>query len=87
MPKYERVYRDFLQEVTDALPGVKWVLCEPFVPAPYNLSVIFVRSIRMQCILRSRYSTVELSSMGGAQKSTRVALWSKSSRRSSVRSL
>ncbi len=31
VPKYERMYRDFLREVTDALPGVKWVLCEPFV--------------------------------------------------------
>ena len=31
MPKYERMYRAFLQEVTEALPGVKWVLCEPFV--------------------------------------------------------
>ena len=31
VPKYERVYRDFLNEVSDALPGVEWVLCEPFV--------------------------------------------------------
>lgn len=31
VPKYERMYRDFLQEVTDELPDVKWVLCEPFV--------------------------------------------------------
>ena len=31
VPKYERVYRDFLTEVNDALPGVEWVLCEPFV--------------------------------------------------------
>jgi lysophospholipase L1-like esterase len=31
VPKFERVYRDFLTEVTEALPGVKWVLCEPFV--------------------------------------------------------
>lgn len=31
VPKYERVYRDFLKEVRDALPGVHFVLCEPFV--------------------------------------------------------
>ena len=31
VPKYERVYRDFLEEVSEALPGVEWVLCEPFV--------------------------------------------------------
>jgi lysophospholipase L1-like esterase len=31
VPKYERVYRDFLKEVREALPGVRFVLCEPFV--------------------------------------------------------
>jgi lysophospholipase L1-like esterase len=29
--KYERVYRALLNEVKEALPGVKFVLCEPFV--------------------------------------------------------
>ncbi len=31
VPKYERVYRDFLTEVREALPKVRFVLCEPFV--------------------------------------------------------
>ena len=31
LPKYERVYRDLLREVREALPSVKLVLCEPFV--------------------------------------------------------
>ena len=31
VPKYERVYRDFLAEVVEACPGIKLVLCEPFV--------------------------------------------------------
>ena len=31
VPKYERVYRDFLGEVRAALPAVRFVLCEPFV--------------------------------------------------------
>ena len=31
VPKYERVYREFLNEVRTALPGVKFVLCEPFI--------------------------------------------------------
>jgi lysophospholipase L1-like esterase len=31
VPKFERVYREFLSEVRTALPGVKFVLCEPFV--------------------------------------------------------
>jgi lysophospholipase L1-like esterase len=29
--KYERVYREILAETRDALPGVRFVLCEPFV--------------------------------------------------------
>eukprot|EP01052_Picozoa_sp_SAG31_P004284 SAG31_NODE_176_length_21334_cov_12.211067_13_plen_217_part_00 len=31
VPKYERVYRDFLTEVREELPGIRLVLCEPFV--------------------------------------------------------
>ena len=31
IPKYERIYRDLLNEVLEALPSVKLVLCEPFV--------------------------------------------------------
>ena len=31
VPKYERVYRALLHEVREALPSVKFVLCEPFV--------------------------------------------------------
>ena len=31
IPKYERIYRDLLSEVREALPNVKFVLCEPFV--------------------------------------------------------
>ena len=31
IPKYERIYRDLLNEVREALPTVKFVLCEPFV--------------------------------------------------------
>jgi len=31
VPKYERVYRDFLVELRAALPGLRFVLCEPFV--------------------------------------------------------
>ncbi|MGB8354785.1 MAG: SGNH/GDSL hydrolase family protein [Chthoniobacteraceae bacterium] len=31
VPKYERVYREFLTEVREALPGIQFVLCEPFV--------------------------------------------------------
>ncbi len=31
VPKYERIYRDFLREVREALPKVHLVLCEPFV--------------------------------------------------------
>lgn len=31
IPKYERIYREFLVEVREALPKVKFVLCEPFV--------------------------------------------------------
>ena len=31
VPKYERVYREFLSEVRAELPAVKLVLCEPFV--------------------------------------------------------
>ena len=31
LPKYERIYRDFLSEMTSECPGLKLVLCEPFV--------------------------------------------------------
>jgi len=31
LPKYERGYRALLDEVREALPSVKFVLCEPFV--------------------------------------------------------
>ena len=31
VPKFERIYRDFLTEVQAALPTIKFVLCEPFV--------------------------------------------------------
>lgn len=31
VPKYERIYTDFLIEVQAALPGLRLVLCEPFV--------------------------------------------------------
>ena len=31
VPKFERVYREFLAEVRAAVPGVQFVLCEPFV--------------------------------------------------------
>lgn len=31
VPKYERVYRDFLKEVRADLPKIRLVLCEPFV--------------------------------------------------------
>lgn len=31
VPKYERVYRDLLREIRQALPAVRYVLCEPFV--------------------------------------------------------
>jgi len=31
IPKYERIYRDLLNEVREALPAVKFLLCEPFV--------------------------------------------------------
>ena len=31
VPKYERLFRDFLTEVRAALPDIKLVLCEPFV--------------------------------------------------------
>jgi lysophospholipase L1-like esterase len=31
VPKYERVYSDFLAEVREVLPKVRLVLCEPFV--------------------------------------------------------
>lgn len=31
VPKYERVYRELLDEVREGLPEVKFVLCEPFV--------------------------------------------------------
>jgi lysophospholipase L1-like esterase len=30
VPKYERIYRDFLNETREALPGIRFVLCEPF---------------------------------------------------------
>jgi len=33
VPKYERVYRDFLREVREALPSIRFILCEPFVLA------------------------------------------------------
>lgn len=31
VPKYERLYRLFLEEVREAVPAVRFVLCEPFV--------------------------------------------------------
>jgi lysophospholipase L1-like esterase len=31
VPKYERIYRALLSEVREALPEIKFVLCEPFV--------------------------------------------------------
>lgn len=31
VPKFERIYRDFIGEVREALPKVHFVLCEPFV--------------------------------------------------------
>lgn len=31
VPKYQRVYRELLEEVRERLPAVKLVLCEPFV--------------------------------------------------------
>jgi lysophospholipase L1-like esterase len=31
VPKYQRIYRDFLNEVRQALPAIRLVLCEPFV--------------------------------------------------------
>ena len=39
VPKYETIYRMFLEEVTAALPGVQWVLCEPFVLERTGLTV------------------------------------------------
>jgi acyl-CoA thioesterase I len=30
VPKFEKVYRDFLTETREALPGIRFVLCEPF---------------------------------------------------------
>lgn len=31
VPKFERLYRDLLNETREALPAVKFVICEPFV--------------------------------------------------------
>ena len=31
VPKFERIYRDLLCEIREALPKVKFVICEPFV--------------------------------------------------------
>jgi lysophospholipase L1-like esterase len=31
VPKFERVYRDLLKEIREALPAMRLVLCEPFV--------------------------------------------------------
>ena len=31
VPKYERIYRDFLTEIRAALPKCRFILCEPFV--------------------------------------------------------
>ena len=31
VPKYERIYRDYLNETREALPDILLVLCEPFV--------------------------------------------------------
>ena len=31
VPKFERVYREFLREMRAALPAIRFVLCEPFV--------------------------------------------------------
>lgn len=31
LPKYEKVYREFLAETAEECPGIKFVLCEPFV--------------------------------------------------------
>jgi len=31
VPKFERVFRDYLTEARAALPGIRFVLCEPFV--------------------------------------------------------
>ena len=31
VPKFERIYREFLSEVRESLPRIKFVLCEPFV--------------------------------------------------------
>eukprot|EP01043_Picozoa_sp_COSAG02_P030961 COSAG02_NODE_2001_length_10139_cov_15.596116_3_plen_133_part_00 len=38
LPKYERVYRDFLSEMANECPGLKLVLCEPFVLDCGNVS-------------------------------------------------
>jgi lysophospholipase L1-like esterase len=31
IPKYERIYRDYLHETREANPKIRFVLCEPFV--------------------------------------------------------
>jgi len=31
VPKFERIYRDLLTEIREALPALKFVICEPFV--------------------------------------------------------
>ena len=31
VPEYERTYRDYLSEIRKALPGIRFILCEPFV--------------------------------------------------------
>jgi len=31
IPKFERIYRDYLNEVRESLPNIRLVLCEPFV--------------------------------------------------------
>ena len=48
IPKYERIYRDFLNETLTDLPRVRFVLCEPFVLSCGVVTTAWVAEIQQR---------------------------------------
>jgi lysophospholipase L1-like esterase len=56
IPKYERIYRDLLNEVREALPNVKLVLCEPFLLRCGVVRDDWVEEIDQRCAVVAKLS-------------------------------
>lgn len=57
VPKYERVYRDFLNEVRAALSEVRFVLCEPYVLKCGVVTKDWVTEMDRRCLVVKKLAT------------------------------